>query len=139
VDAVLLGLVDRVTRRMRAAHRIGRTVTLRLRFDDFSRATRSLTLNEPTAETQAVFAIARGLLAAEAPTVRRRGLTLVGVAVSNLSDDTPVQLPLPLERRSELQLDLAVDEIRTRFGLDAIRRAVLLGREPGLAMPLLPD
>jgi DNA polymerase IV len=139
VDAVLLGLVDRVTRRMRAAHRIGRTVTLRLRFDDFTRATRSLTLNEPTAETQAVFATARGLLAAEAATLRRRGLTLVGVAVSNLSDDTPVQLRLPFERRSELELDLAVDEIRTRFGLDAIRRAVLLGRETGLAMPLLPD
>jgi DNA polymerase IV len=139
VDAVLLGLVDRVTRRMRAAHRIGRTVTLRLRFDDFTRATRSLTLNEPTAETQAVFATARGLLAAEAATLRRRGLTLVGVAVSNLSDDTPVQLPLPFERRSELELDLAVDEIRTRFGLDAIRRAVLLGRETGLTMPLLPD
>jgi DNA polymerase IV len=139
VDAVLLGLVDRVTRRMRAAHRIGRTVTLRLRFDDFTRATRSLTLNEPTAETQAVFATARGLLAAEAATLRRRGLTLVGVAVSNLSDDTNVQLPLPFERRSELELDLAVDEIRTRFGLDAIRRAVLLGRETGLAMPLLPD
>ena len=44
VDAVVLGLVDRVTRRMRAARRIGRTVVLRLRFDDFSRATRSHTL-----------------------------------------------------------------------------------------------
>ena len=139
VDAVLLGLVDRVTRRLRTAHRVGRTVTLRLRFDDFTRATRSFTLNEPTAETQAVFATARALLAAEASTVRERGLTLVGVAVSSLSDDTPVQLPLPFERRSELELDLAVDEIRTRFGLDAIRRAVLLGREAGLAMPLLPD
>jgi DNA polymerase IV len=139
VDAVLLGLVDRVTRRMRAANRIGRTVTLRLRFDDFTRATRSFTLNEATAGTQAVFDTARGLLAAEARTIERRGLTLVGVAVSNLADDTPVQLPLPLERRCVLELDLAVDEIRTRFGLDAIKRAVLLGRDTGFAMPLLPD
>jgi DNA polymerase-4 len=139
VDAVLLGLVDRVTRRMRAAHRIGRTVTLRLRFDDFTRATRSFTLNEATAETQAIFDTARGLLAAEAKLIERRGLTLVGVAVSNLADDTPVQLPLPLERRCELELDVAIDEIRTRFGLDSIKRAVLLGRESGLAMPLLPD
>jgi len=61
------------------------------------------------------------------------------VAVSNLTDDTPVQLPLPFERRCELELDLAIDEIRTRFGLDAVKRAVLLGRETGLAMPLLPD
>jgi DNA polymerase-4 len=139
VDAVLLGLVDRVTRRMRTARRIGRTVTLRLRFDDFTCATRSFTLNEATAETQAIFATARGLLAAEARTIRRRGLTLVGVSVSNLNDDTPVQLPLPFERRSQLELDLAIDDIRTRFGLDAIKRAVLLGRETGLAMPLLPD
>jgi DNA polymerase IV len=139
VDAVLLGLVDRVTRRMRAAHRVGRTVTLRLRFDDFTRATRSFTLEEATAETQAIFATARGLLAAEERTIRRRGLTLVGVAVTNLADDTPMQLALPFGRRSGLELDLAIDEIRTRFGLDAIRRAVLLGRDTGLTMPLLPD
>jgi DNA polymerase IV len=139
VDAVLLGLVDRVTRRMRAARRIGRTVTLRLRFDDFTRATRSFTLDEATAETRAVFDVARGLLAAEARLIERRGLTLVGVSVSNLADDTPVQLPFPFARRSELELDLAIDEIRTRFGLDAIKRAVLLGRDTGFAMPLLPD
>jgi DNA polymerase IV len=139
VDAVLLGLVDRVTRRMRAAHRIGRTVTLRLRFDDFTRATRSFTLEEATAEMQAVLDTVRGLLAAEARLIERRGLTLVGLSVSNLVDDTPVQLPLPFARRSELELDLAIDEIRTRFGLDAVKRAVLVGRETGLAMPLLPD
>jgi DNA polymerase IV len=139
VDAVLLGLVDRVTRRMRAAHRIGRTVTLRLRFDDFTRATRSFTLDEATAETQEVFDTARGLLAGETRLIERRGLTLVGVAVSNLADDTPVQLPLPFARRCELELDLAIDEIRERFGLDAVKRAVLLGRETGLTMPLLPD
>ena len=53
LDAVLVGLVDRVTRRMRAAGRVGRTVVLRLRFDDFSRATRSHTLHRATAETAA--------------------------------------------------------------------------------------
>jgi DNA polymerase-4 len=124
---------------MRAAHRIGRTVTLRLRFDDFTRATRSFTLEEATAEMQAVLDTVRGLLAAEARLIERRGLTLVGLSVSNLADDTPVQLPLPFARRSELELDLAIDEIRTRFGLDAVKRAVLVGRETGLAMPLLPD
>jgi DNA polymerase IV len=124
---------------MRAAHRIGRTVTLRLRFDDFTRATRSFTLDEATAETRAIFDTARGLLAAEGKLIERRGLTLVGVAVSNLADDTPVQLAFPFVRRDELELDLAVDEIRTRFGLDAIKRAVLLGRDTGFAMPLLPD
>jgi DNA polymerase-4 len=139
VDAVLLGLVDRVTRRMRAARRIGRTVVLRLRFDDFSRATRSFTVREATAETQAIVDIARALLATEAPTIARRGLTLVGVAVTNLENDAPVQLAFPLDRRGTIALDFAVDEIRERFGLSAITRAVLLGRETGWSMPLLPD
>jgi DNA polymerase-4 len=139
IDAVLIGLVDRVTRRMRAARRVGRTVVLRLRFDDFSRATRSFTLREPTAETQAVLDTSRGLLAAAMPTIARRGLTLVGVAVGNLEDDCPAQLTLPFDGRNGLTLDLAIDEIRQRFGLTAITRAVLLGRDSGWSMPLLPD
>ena len=139
VDAVLLGLVDRVTRRMRAAGRVGRTVVLRLRFDDFSRATRSFTLKRATAETQAIFDTSRGLLAAAFPMIERRGLTLVGVAVSNLENDIPFQLTLPFERDDASALDAAVDEIRNRFGLAAITRGVLLGRSLGWSMPLLPD
>jgi DNA polymerase-4 len=139
VDAVLLGLVDRVTRRMRAAQRIGRTVTLRLRFDDFSRATRSFTFSDATAETQAIVDTARALLATATPMIRRRGLTLVGVSVANLENDCPVQLVLPFDRRAGLELDLAIDEIRNRFGLGSITRGVLLGRETGLSIPLLPD
>jgi DNA polymerase-4 len=139
VDAVLLGLVDRVTRRMRAARRVGRTVVLRLRFDDFSRATRSFTLTRATAETKIIVDTSRGLLAASVPLIERRGLTLVGIAVANLENDRPAQLTLPFDRRSGAALDAAVDEIRNRFGLSAITRAVLLGRNPGLTMPLLPD
>jgi DNA polymerase-4 len=139
VDAVLLGLVDRVTRRMRAARRIGRTVTLRLRFDDFSRATRSFTLSDATAETRTVLDTARALLATATPMIERRGLTLVGVSVGNLANDCPAQLLLPLRHRAGIELDLAVDEIRNRFGLDAITRGALLGRETGLTVPLLPD
>jgi DNA polymerase-4 len=139
VDAVLLGLVDRVTRRLRAARRVGRTVVLRLRFDDFSRVTRSFTLDRPTAETRTVCDTARGLFAASLPLIRQRGLTLVGVAVANLQNDTPSQLALPFDGDHGLELDLAVDEIRNRFGLNAITRGVLLGRDTGLTIPLLPD
>jgi DNA polymerase-4 len=139
VDASLVGLVDRVTRRMRTAHRIGRTVVLRLRFDDFSRATRSHTLGHPTAETAAILAVARGLLATARPLIERRGLTLVGVAVSNLENDLPVQLLLPFERDRRGPLDAALDEVRERFGSTAITRGVLVGRDPGLTVPLLPD
>ena len=83
---------------MRAAHRVGRTVTLRLRFDDFNRATRSHTLDQATAHTPTVLGTARGLLAEARPTIERKGLTLVGVAVANLDDDGAVQLALPFGR-----------------------------------------
>jgi DNA polymerase-4 len=139
IDASLVALVDRVTRRMRAARRVGRTVVLRLRFADFTRATRSHTLCQATAHTETILATARGLLAASTPMIERQGLTLVGVAVSNLSDDSAVQLALPFDRHSGDALDLAIDEVRDRFGSAAITRAVLLGRDQGLTMPLLPD
>jgi DNA polymerase-4 len=139
VDATLLALVDRVTRRMRAARRAGRTVVLRLRFDDFSRATRSHTLPHATADTQTILATAKGLLAGAMPMIQRRGLTLVGVAVANLDDDIPLQLPLPFDRRSRHALDVVLDEVRDRFGPTAVTRAVHLGRAQGLTIPLLPD
>jgi DNA polymerase-4 len=139
VDAVVIALVDRVTRRMRAAGRIGRTVVLRLRFGDFSRATRSHTLPQATAQTELILAVARALLTAAGPTIARRGLTLVGVAVCNVVDDSAVQLALPLDGHNADALDAALDEVRSRFGSTAINRAVQLGREQGLTMPLLPD
>ena len=138
-DTVLVGLVDRVTRRMRSAHRVGRTVALRLRFRDFSRATRSHTMGEATADTEVILAVARGLLASAIPLIQQRGVTLVGVAISNLDDAGAVQLMLPFGREREQALDTALDDIRERYGSSAITRAVLIGREQGPAVPLLPD
>ena len=139
VDADLVALVDRVTRRLRAARRVGRTVVLRLRFDDFTRATRSHTLPHPTASTAVILGCARLLLRASLPLLEQRGLTLVGIAVANLDDARVTQLTLPLGGRDDDALDAVVDEVRERFGTDALRRAVLLDRSPGLVMPLLPD
>ncbi len=139
VDATLVSLVDRVTRRMRAAGRVGRTVVLRLRFDDFSRVTRSHTLPWATSRTQAVLAAARGLLTTAMPLIECQGLTLVGVAVTNLDDSGAVQLPLPFDGLDGGALDLALDEVRERFGSSAVTRAVLLGRRQGFSPPLLPD
>jgi DNA polymerase IV len=139
VDATVVALVDRVTRRMRAARRVGRTVMLRLRFDDFARATRSHTLDQATAHTPTILATVRGLLAATAPIVRQRGLTLVGIAVGNLDDADAVQLALPFDPQSASALDAALDEVRDRFGSAAVTRAVLLNRDQGQTMPMLPD
>ncbi len=139
IDASLVALVDRVTRRMRAAGRVGRTVVLRLRFDDFTRATRSHTLARSTAETRAILATARDLLATATPLIERQGLTLVGVAITNLDNDGAVQLPLPFDGIDAAALDAALDEVRERFGRSAVSRAVLLGRDEGMTVPLLPD
>jgi DNA polymerase-4 len=139
IDASLIALVERVTRRMRAAGRVGRTVVLRLRFSDFSRATRSHTMPRPTAQTGTVLAAMRELVAAAAPMIERRGLTLIGVAVTNLHDAAERQLELPFQSDRSEALDDALDEVRRRFGSKAVNRAVLLGRDPGLTVPLLPD
>ncbi|HET6813766.1 MAG TPA: DNA polymerase IV, partial [Actinomycetota bacterium] len=123
---------------MRTAGRAGRTVVLRLRFDDFSRATRSHTLPWPTSHSHTIMVTARELLADAMPMIRRQGVTMVGVAVANLDDSGVIQLTLPFERHNG-GLDAALDRVRDRFGSDAVTRAVLLGRDQGLTVPLLPD
>jgi len=135
IDATLVGIVDRISRRLRAARRVGRTVVLRLRFGDFERATRSHTLPFATANTQAILVTARALLATATPLIERRGITLVGCSVAMLEEDRTRQLLLGPEEA----LDVAVDAVRDRFGSAAITRAVLLGRDSGWSMPLLPD
>jgi DNA polymerase-4 len=139
LDAALVGLVDRITGRLRTADRACRTVVLRLRFDDFSRATRSHTLVEATTSTERILATARGLLGAALPEIGARGLTLMGIALTNLSDARAVQLALPFGEGRAQALDAAMDGVRERFGKAAITRAVLLGRDPGISVPLLPD
>lgn len=137
---VVAALVDRVTRRMRASGRVGRTVTLRMRFDDFTRASRSRTLPRTTAAQRTILVAATDLLEAAMPTIRRRGLTLVGVTVGNLDGHrVGVQLELPIERGWSAALDAAVDELRQRFGADAVTRAALLGRGQRLSASLLAD
>jgi DNA polymerase IV len=139
LDAVLVGIVDRLTRRLRSARRVCRTVVLRLRFDDFSRASRSHTLSQATAATEVVLVTARGLMTAALPIIQRRGLTLVGLTLSNLDGDGAVQLTLPFDRPRAGVLDATLDRLRERFGSTAITRGVLVGRDPGLSVPLLPD
>ena len=139
LDAVVVGLVDGLARRLRAARRVCRTVVLRLRFGDFSRATRSRTLSHATAQTGTVLGAARELLASAHPMIESQGITLVGVALSNLEDDGAVQLTLPLDSERARALDATLDNVRDRFGSVAITRAVLLGRDQGLSVPLLPD
>lgn len=140
VDAVVIGLVDRIATRMRAAGRTGRTVTLRLRFNDFGRATRSHTLPRATCSTQIILGTARRLVAAAAPLIAERGLTLVGFAVSEIDRGGTEQLMLPFTTGAHpADVDAAVDSVRRRYGKSALTRGVLVGRDAGLEVPHLPD
>lgn len=139
VDATLVAIVDRLARRLRAARRVCRTIVLRLRFDDLTRATRSHTLPQSTAQTQTILATARQLLANATPLIESQGITLIGISLTNIDNDDAVQLALPFDRRWVPSLDAALDDIRDRFGSSSVTRAVLMGRDEGLSVPLLPD
>jgi DNA polymerase IV len=140
IDATIITLVDRITRRMRTAGRTGRTVVLRMRFDDFGRATRSHTLPGATSSTEPILAAARGLVSAAAPLIAERGLTMIGFSVTNIDRHGAQQLELPFDSSVDaLALDAVIDRVRQRYGTRAVTQAVLLNRDPGLEMPHLPD
>ena len=139
LETDLLALVDRLSRRLRGARRVCRTVTLRLRFDDFARATRSHTLPEATAETAMLLDAARILLADAMPLIEQRGITLIGLSFTNLFADDAVQLALPFHGPPSSAIDATLDGLHDRFGSSGVTRAVLLGRPEGLRVPLLPD
>ncbi|AEA25948.1 DNA polymerase IV [Pseudonocardia benzenivorans] len=139
LDAIVAGIVDRLGKRLRGGHRVCRTVVLRLRFGDFTRATRSHTLAGATAHTPTILRAARQLLHAAMPMILDRGITLVGLSLANLDDDGAVQLVLPFERDAGPELDATLDELRDRFGGEAVTRAARLGRDPGIHMPVLDD
>ncbi|MFD4292556.1 DNA polymerase IV [Rhodococcus sp. NPDC058532] len=145
IDALAAALVDRVTRRLRRAGRVCRTVVIRLRFADYTRATRSRTLPQATARTETVLAAVRALLAQAGPVIAERGLTLVGVALTGLDREGAEQLALPFDTAAAAgspdvtALDSALDAVRDRFGSVAVTRAALLGKERGASVPILPD
>jgi DNA polymerase-4 len=138
IDSSVIAIVDRVARRLRTGRRRCRTVVLRLRFDDFTRVTRSLTLPRLTDQSQTLLEAARTLLVAATPLIRSRGITLVGISLTNLEDARHLQLALTDDWRFEA-IDAAVDQARDRFGSTAVTRAVLVGRDQGVSMPLLAD
>lgn len=138
VRAALQGLVDRVCRRLRAGHRTARTVVLRLRFADYTRATRSRSLPHATASGADLGAVALRLLADAAPLVDERGLTLVGVSVTQLGSDAAVQPTLALAGPDRDGLDGAVDAVAARFGSGTLTRASLLRVGEGFAAPEAP-
>jgi DNA polymerase-4 len=121
----LLGLSDKVARRLRQAGQVGRTVTIKVRFDDFRTVNRSRTLPVATDVTREILDTAAALFAVLAP---REPIRLVGVRVENLAavGDAPRQLAMDEPERGWREAERAADAVTARFGAAAVRPATLL-------------
>lgn len=139
LDVILSQIVDRLARRLRDGDRVCRTVVLRLRYGDFAKATRSHTVRSPTDRTAVLLAVARALLAGSQPEIDERGITLIGVSLSQLGRGDSIPPELPINWDDGARLDVALDAVRTRFGAGSVSRATQLGRDPGWSTPLLPE
>lgn len=139
LDLILTQIVDRLARRLRDGDRVCRTVVLRLRFGDFTKATRSRSLRAPTDRTAIVLTVARALLAAAQADVTARGITLIGISLSQLDRAGNVQPELPIDWGDEARLDSVLDTLRDRYGSTSVSRAAQLGRDPGWSSPILPE
>jgi DNA polymerase-4 len=139
LDVILTQIVDRLARRLRDGDRVCRTVVLRLRFGDFARATRSHTVGPPTDRTSVLLTVAHGLLAAAGPDIADRGITLIGISLTNLDRVDDLQPELPIDWGEGARLDTVLDALRDRFGATSVERAAGLGRDPGWSTPLLPE
>lgn len=139
LDLILMQIIDRLGRRLRDGDRVCRTVVLRLRFGDFTKATRSRSLRSPTDRTAVLLTLARALLAAAQPEISARGITLLGISLSQLDRAGNVAPELPIDWGDEARLDTVLDTLRGRFGADSVSRAAQLGRDRGWSSPVLPE
>ena len=121
------GLADQVARRLRSAELVGRTVSLKVRFADFTTITRSRTLDVPTDVGAEIYTAAWSLF--EALGLQRARVRLVGVRMEGLSDtaDTPTQMLLDAPEHGHRDAEVAMDRLRRRYGPDAVRPGRSLG------------
>ncbi len=125
LERELVRMADAVAARLRAHGLAGRTVTLKVRFGDFTTLTRSTTTAVATDSGRELARLAKGLLDGVDPAP---GVRLLGVSVGNLAAEVVRQLRLDeVVDEASPGLDAVVDRIRGRFGEDAIGPAVIVG------------
>lgn len=139
LDLFLTQIIDRLARRLRDGERVCRTVVLRLRYGDFAKATRSRSFRVPTDRTAILLDVARTLLAAAWPEIEARGITLIGISLSQLDRAENAPPELPIDWGDDERLDTVLDTLRGRFGAASVSRAAQLGRDPGWSSPILPE
>jgi DNA polymerase-4 len=125
----LLRLSERTAARVRAAHQVGRTVAVKIRFADFTTISRSKTLPEATDVGRTVYETALGLY--DALGLERARLRLVGVRLEGLSPSEGQTRQLQLGERDNgwREAEAAVDQAARRFGAGAVRPAALVDPE----------
>lgn len=129
----LLALCERTAARLRATDQVGRTISIKVRFADFTTITRSRTLPEPTDTGRTIYATALALY--QALGLERARLRLVGVRVEGIAPATgqPEQLLLGARPHGWRQAEQAVDRAWARFGAGAVRPAALVAAEQATA------
>ena len=135
----LLKLSDRTAARVRAAGMVGRTISIKVRFSDFTTITRSRTLRDPTDVSRDIFATALALF--DGLGLQRARLRLVGVRMTGLmdSDQAPIQGLLDEPEHGWRDADRAVDRASARFGAGAVRPASLVQGERSATTPMRGD
>ena len=124
-----LGLLTaRVASQLREERLVARTVTLKLRHDDFRTVTRRATLEEATDLDTELFGAARVLFRTAFADVQRRdrGVRLIGIAATNLATAAAPDLFESEERARQRRLTRAVDAVRERFGFEAVGQAAFV-------------
>ncbi|WP_353950292.1 DNA polymerase IV [Knoellia sp. S7-12] len=126
----LLKLSDRAAARLRAARLTGRTVSIKVRFSDFTTITRARTLREPTDGSREIYETATSLF--DALGLQRARIRLVGVRLEKLVavEDAPIQGILGEADHGWRDADRAVDRASARFGAGSVRPASLIDRAP---------
>jgi DNA polymerase-4 len=127
--AELLRVTERATRRLRDQELVARTISIKIRFSDFTTITRSKTIDLPTDSTQEIYEQVRRLFNGLA-LVRSR-VRLVGVRLENLESQEHLveQLTLGSREKGWRQVDKALDRARRRFGGGALKPARLIEPE----------
>ena len=135
----LLKLSERTAARVRAAGLVGRTISIKVRFSDFTTITRSRTLRDPTDVSRDIYAIARALF--DGLGLQRARLRLVGVRMEGLmdSDQAPIQGLLDAPEHGWRDADRAVDRASARFGAGAVRPGSLVEDPQSATTPMRDD
>lgn len=139
LELIVTQIADELGKRLRDRESTCGTVVVRVRYGDFTRASRSHTLTTPSDRTDVLLKVALRLLSSVEGAIHERGVTLIGVSFGHLDRASAGQLELPIDWNDGARIDKALDSVREKFGPAAVTRAALLGRSTGTKVPRLPE